>query len=256
MFISLLLGKIYNQHLSLNGFVLYLNLIGQINFNLIPFFVLSCFLNRIGHSCKKAKNVMIKNLNHLHMQSYGQTLGNTLKFLDHKHDKDDGNFSGSGKRISITMTTAWRCAPCQQMRRIQINQWSGSWACNLHAKIEFIRCGWLRWREWVVLAWTLRGRSCGRYASRRESGNIRQLSLQLKFLPSFRERCSPPNPESASIGRNLGWRNSNSIEILFYCNSIIGCHIATKFCMTCAKFHGDHSSITWMRAEWNFHSLY
>ena len=56
--------------------------------------------------------------------------------------------TGSGKRISITMTTAWRCAPCQQMWRIQINQWSGSWACNLLAKIEFIRCGWLRWREW------------------------------------------------------------------------------------------------------------
>ena len=60
----------------------------------------------------------------------------------------------------------------------------------------------------VVLAWPLSGGSCGRYASRRESDRIRQLSLQSKFLPSFRERCSPPNPESASIGRNLGWRNS------------------------------------------------
>ena len=28
----------YNKHLSLNGFVLYLDLIGQINFNLTPFF--------------------------------------------------------------------------------------------------------------------------------------------------------------------------------------------------------------------------
>ena len=44
------------------------------------------------------------------------------------------------------MTTAWRCAPCQRMRRIQITQWSGARACNLLAKIEF-RCGWLRWRE-------------------------------------------------------------------------------------------------------------
>ena len=82
------------------------------------------------------------------MQSHGQTsgfsLGNILKFLDHK---DDGNFSGSGKRIFITMTTAWRCAPCQRMRRIQITQWSGSRACNLLAKIEF-RCGWHHWREW------------------------------------------------------------------------------------------------------------
>ena len=58
---------------------------------------------------------------------------------------------------------------------------------------------------WCV-AWALRGRSCGRYASTRESDSIRQLSLQSKFLP-FRERYSPPNPESASIGRNLGWRN-------------------------------------------------
>ena len=47
----------------------------------------------------------------------------------------------------------------------------------------------------------------GRHASTRESGSIRQLSLQSKFLPSFRERYSPPNPESASIGRNLVWRN-------------------------------------------------
>ena len=67
----------------------------------------------------------------------------------------------------------------------------------------------------VVLAWTLRGGSCGRYASRRESGSIRQLSLQSKFLPSFRERCSPPNPESASIGRNLGWRNCAVSGILW-----------------------------------------
>ena len=49
------------------------------------------------------------------------------------------------------------------------------------------------------------------YAS--ESGSIRQLSLQSKFLPSFWERYSPPNPESASIGRNLGWRNTNITEL-------------------------------------------
>ena len=45
------------------------------------------------------------------------------------------------------MTTAWRCAPCQQMRRMQITRWSGSWACNLLAKIEF-RCGWLSCSKW------------------------------------------------------------------------------------------------------------
>ena len=82
------------------------------------------------------------------------SLNNTLKFLDHK---DDGNFSGSGKRISITMTTAWRCATCQRMKRIQINQWSGSSACNLLTKIEF-RCRWLCWREWDCVG-PLLGRS-------------------------------------------------------------------------------------------------
>ena len=66
---------------------------------------------------------------------------------------------------------------------------------------------------WCV-AWPLHGRSCGRYASTRESGSICQLSLQSKFLPSYRERYSPPNPESASIGRNLGWRNCIAVVTL------------------------------------------
>ena len=127
---------------------------------LIPFFVLFCFvlfvlLDIIGHSCKKAKNVMIKTKSPAYAITWPDiSLGNTLKFLDHK---DDGNFSGSGKRISITMTTAWRCAPCQRMRRIQKTQWSGSRACNLLAIIEF-RCGWLRWREWDCVG-VLLGRS-------------------------------------------------------------------------------------------------
>ena len=145
------------------------------------------------------------NLNHLHMQSHGQTSAQVTPW-SFSTTKNMAIFSGSGKRMSITMTTAWICAPCQRMRQIQITQWSGTRACNLLAKIEF-RCGWLRWREWCV-AWALRGRSCGRYASTRESDSIHKLSLQSKFLPSFRKRYSPPNPESASIGRNLGWRNS------------------------------------------------
>ena len=66
---------------------------------------------------------------------------------------------------------------------------------------------------WCV-AWPLNGRSCGRYASTRKSGSIRQLSLQSKFLPSFREQYSPPNPESASIGHNLGWRNCIAVVTL------------------------------------------
>ena len=56
---------------------------------------------------------------------------------------------------------------------------------------------------WCV-TWPLCGRSCGRCRSTRESGSISQLSLQSKFLPFFRERYSPPNPVSASIGRNPG----------------------------------------------------
>ena len=50
------------------------------------------------------------------------------------------------------MTTAWRCAPCQRMRWIQITQWSGSWACNLLANIEF-RCGWSPSLKRVGLCW-------------------------------------------------------------------------------------------------------
>ena len=95
-------------------------------------------------------------------------------------------------------------------------------------------CGWFRWRAWDRVC-ALLGRSAAdrvaastprlfhvpcRRASRsveqtstRESGSIRQLSLQSKFLPSFRERYSPPNPGSASIGRNLGWRNSARASI-------------------------------------------
>ena len=132
------------------------------------------------------------------MQSHGQTSAwVTPSSFSTTKMKDDGYFSGSGKRIYITMTSVWRCALCP--RRIQITQWSGARACNLLPKIEF-RFGWLLWREWdcVLLE---------QIVSTRESGSIRQLSLQSKFLPSFREQYSPPNPESASIGRNLGWRN-------------------------------------------------
>ena len=106
------------------------------------------------------------------------------------------------------MTTAWRCAPCQRMRGIQITQWSGSRACNLLAKKSSLDAGGFAEESGIVLVpcLPLCGRSCGRYMSTRESGSIPQLSLQSKFLPSFRERYSPPNPESASTGRNLGWR--------------------------------------------------
>ena len=47
----------------------------------------------------------------------------------------------------------------------------------------------------------------------------------------------------------------------FLCNFIAGYHIATKFCTrhdntavkSCAKFHSNHFTTTWMTAAWNFH---
>ena len=59
-------------------------------------------------------------------------------------------------------------------------------------------------------------------------------------------------------------QNSNSMENLFECNSIVGYHIASKFCtchdsiavMPCATFHSDHFITTWMRAKWNFHRIW
>ena len=58
--------------------------------------------------------------------------------------------------------------------------------------------------------------------------------------------------------------NENSMKNFFQCNSIAGYHIATKFCtccdstavMACAKFHNDHLTTIWMRAEWNFHQIW
>ena len=48
---------------------------------------------------------------------------------------------------------------------------------------------------------------------------------------------------------------------VFLCNSIVGCHVTTKFStchdisavVPCVNFHNDHFITTWMRAEWNFH---
>ena len=104
---------------------------------------------------------------------------------------------------------------------------------------------WLRWRKWDCVgalstqnfnlesgvgafAWPSAADHVA-HASTHDSGSIRQLSLQSqtlvsvlqsKFLPSFRERYSPPNPESASIGRNLGWRNSkDALTALCICNA-------------------------------------
>ena len=165
------------------------------------------------------------------------------------------------------MTTAWRCAPCQRMRRIQITQWSidltrnGNSGCaNEMQNATFDENPHENERIWVILGCAISSIACAKhgctggwlilcnevgprhaiysrkssldagglvdesgivlvrclavprqimwpYASTRKSGSIRQLSLQSKFLPSFREQYSPPNPESASIGHNLGRRN-------------------------------------------------
>ena len=126
-----------------------------LSLNTLCILLFNYFFNTIGHSCKKLRMLWSKFKSPAYAIAWPNiSLDNTLKFLDHN---DDGNFLGSGKRISIIMTTAWRCAPCQRMRRREITQWSGDWACNLLAKIEF-QCGWLRWREWDCVG-ALLGRS-------------------------------------------------------------------------------------------------
>ena len=113
------------------------------------------------------------------------------------------------------MTTAWRCAPCQRMRRIQITQWSGSRACNLLAKIEF-RCGWLRWRKWDCVG-ALPGRSVADRVAATRAHASQAVSASCHCNQNFAllpKRYSPPNPESASIGRKLGWRNLHPVTTL------------------------------------------
>ena len=59
-------------------------------------------------------------------------------------------------------------------------------------------------------------------------------------------------------------RNSNLVEKLFWCNSIVGYCITTKFCtsyesnvvISCAKFHSNHFTTIWMRVECNFHWIW
>ena len=52
-------------------------------------------------------------------------------------------------------------------------------------------------------------------------------------------------------------RNSNSMEVCFYCNAIIGHHITTKFdtchVMPCAKFHSNRFTTALMRMKLIFH---
>ena len=110
-------------------FLLSLNPLCIILFNSLFCFVLFCFRffkpNWTLDPAKKQRMLWQRFKSPAYAITWpGISLANTLlKFIDHK---DDGNFSGSGNRISITMTTAWRCAPYQRMRRIQITQWSGS----------------------------------------------------------------------------------------------------------------------------------
>ena len=159
---------------------------------------------------------MIKKLNHLRMQSYGQTLSAQVtpsSFSTTNMTKIMTIFLGQVKGF----TSLWQL-PEDVLR---VSKWDeyeyinevGPGHAIYSRKSSLLNAGGFAEESGVVLAWALPGRSCGRYASRRESGSIRQLSLQSKFLPSFRERCSPPNPESASIGRNLGWRNYTEIPV-------------------------------------------
>ena len=85
------------------------------------------------------------------------------------------------------MTTAWRCAPCKLMRRIQITQWSGSRACNLLAKIEF-RWGWLRWREWDCV-----GALLGRCAADRVAATRARASQAVFASCHCNQNFCPPS---------------------------------------------------------------
>ena len=59
-------------------------------------------------------------------------------------------------------------------------------------------------------------------------------------------------------------RYSNSIEIRFYGNCIVGFHISPNFCtchdsiavVPCAQFRSDHLTTTQMGSEWNFHRIW
>ena len=54
------------------------------------------------------------------------------------------------------------------------------------------------------------------------------------------------------------------MEISFYCNSVAGDRIATKFCtcqdstavVPCAKFCSDHFIRIWMTVKWNLHRIW
>ena len=66
------------------------------------------------------------------------------------------------------------------------------------------------------------------------------------------------------ISRTIFHPNWNSTENMFSCNSILGYHIATKFCtchdditvVPCAKLHSDYFTSTWMRAKLNLHRIW
>ena len=92
---------------------------------------------------------MIKNLKSpAYMQSYGQTLSAQVtpsSFSTTNMTKMMAIFLGRVKELP----SLWQLPEVLRVSEWdEWPQWSGSWTCNLLAKIEFIRCGWLRWREW------------------------------------------------------------------------------------------------------------
>ena len=110
------------------------------------------------------------------------------------------------------MTTAWRCAPCQRMRRIQITQWRGSRACNLLAKIEF-RCGWLRWREWGCVG-ALLGRSTTDHVAATRALTSQTVSTSCHCNQNF---CPPSGSDTHLQIRRAPQSDTTWVDVITCC---------------------------------------
>ena len=89
------------------------------------------------------------------------------------------------------MTTAWRCAPCQRMRRIKITQWSGSRACNLLAKTS-LDTGGLAEESGIVFGGLLRRSAADCVAAMRAHAS-QAVSASCHCNQNF---CPPPGSDT------------------------------------------------------------
>ena len=118
------------------------------------------------------------------------------------------------------MTTAWRCAPCQRMRRIQITQWSGSRACNLLPKIEF-RCGWLRWREWDCVG-ALLGDSASDCLAATRAHASQALCASCHCNQNF---CPPSGSDTHLQIRRAPRSAATWVDVIGHNRRVMRCHV-------------------------------